>query len=170
MTELMPTSWYQRRRPRRPRFPPGVHLFVSIGLLFFGLLFTVSSVPEFQASIGDGTLGTYTVTGFTDDPHHDVLGTFISANRQVVVKNRAYIGNPPLHVGTTVPAIIPSWGWLRSVGSAYGSGRNPTVLPLLVFSGVLALAAVASLTWSIRRLRRARRARRTFPIATTRST
>lgn len=170
MTELIPPRWYQRLRPRR-RLRPGVHLLVSVFLLTWGLLFTSVCVPAWQASIGDGTVGTYTVTGFTDDPHHHVLGTFISANRQVVIKNRGYIGNPRLNVGTTVPAIIPSWGWLRPGDtSAYGPGRDPTALPFVAFSAVLVVAAVLYLIESIRLVHRARRSRRTSFAATTHRT
>ena len=165
MTELMPRRRYQRRRPHNPRATATVHLMVSIGLLFVGLILTDVTVQAFQASMGDGTPGTYTVTGITGGDRM-LHGTFISTNRQVVIKNMGYNGNPPLSVGTTVKAIKPSWSWLGLNGeSIYGPGRNPADIAWLALGGVMALVGLVYLAWSTRHLIRTRR---TSPVTATR--
>ena len=80
MTQFMPRSWCQRRRPQNPRTTATVRLILSICLLSIGLILTAAAVPTFQASVGNGTLGTYTVTGITGTARM-LHGTFISANR-----------------------------------------------------------------------------------------
>jgi len=133
-----------------------LHLAVSFLLLFVGLILADVDVQGFQASRGDGTLGTYTVTRITgNDQLH---GTFISANRQVVIKNMGYNGNPRLSVGTTVKAIKPSWSWLGVNGEyVYGPGRNSADTAWLVFGELMALVGLVYLIWSARYLIRARR-------------
>lgn len=129
---------------------------VESALLFVGLILTDVDVQGFQASRGGGTLGTYTVTRITGNDQ--LYGTFISANRQVVIKNMGYNGNPRLSVGTTVKAIKPSWSWLGVNGeSVYGPGRNSADTAWLVFGGLMALVGLVYLIWSTRYLIRARR-------------
>jgi hypothetical protein len=165
MTGFMLRRRYQRGGPKKPRATATVHLMVSISLLSIGLILTAVDVQAFQASIGEGTLGTYTVTGINGTDRM-LRGTFISANRQVVIKNMGYNGNPALSVGTTVKAIKPSWSWLGINGeSVYGPGRNRADIAGLALGGVMALAGLIYLTWSIRYLIRARR---TFPATATR--
>jgi hypothetical protein len=150
MTGFIPRGRYQRRRTQNPLATATVHLVVSSCLLFVGLILTSVTVQAFQASIGDGTLGTYTVTRISGT-HRMLHGTFISASRQVVIKNMGYNGNPPLSVGTTVKAIKPSWSWLGINGeSVYGPGRNTADIAFLALGGVMALAGLIYLTWSIR--------------------
>jgi hypothetical protein len=129
---------------------------VGIFLLFIGLILTDVDVQDFQASLGDGTLGTYTVTRITGND--TVHGTFISANRQVVIKNMGYNGNPRVSVGTTLKAIKPSWSWLGVNGeSVYHPGRNSADITWVVFSGLMALGGLVYLIRSARYLIRTRR-------------
>lgn len=152
-------SMLQRRnrlpRPRNTRTRLGVRILESIVLILVGLGLGSVSVQAFQASIGDGTLGTYTVTGI--NARQVLQGTFISANRHLVIKNMGYNGNPPLSVGTTVKAIKPSWSWLGINGeSVYGPGPNSADIAWIAISGVVVLAGLIFLARSIRSLIRAR--------------
>lgn len=151
MTGYVPRWQYPRRRPLERSAKARLHLAAGFVLLFIGLILTDVNVQGFQASRGDGTLGTYTVTRITGND--ELHGTFISANRQVVIKNMGYNGNPRVSVGTTLKAIKPSWSWLGVNGeSVYGPGRNSADTASLVFGGLMALVGLVYLIWGIRYL------------------
>jgi len=148
------------RRPnqRRAQNPVGSavgHLIISILLLLIALMFADVTVPAFQASIGDGTVGTYTVTGISTGKERHPDGTFISANHQTVIKNIGYTGNSRLDVGATVKAIEPSWSWLIiGGGSVYTPGSDTSTTVFTAFNGLMLLAGLIYVSWSIRTLRR----------------
>lgn len=143
------------RRPINPLSAAVGHLIISILLLLIALMFADVTVPAFQASIGDGTLGTYTVTGITAGKERHPDGTFISANRQTVIKNIGYTGNSRLDVGATVKAIEPSWSWLLiGGGSVYATGLDTSTSVATAFNGLMLLAGLIYVPWSIRTLKR----------------
>jgi hypothetical protein len=70
MTGYVPRWQYPRRRPLERSAKARLHLAVSFLLLFVGLILTDVDVQGFQASRGDGTLGTYTVTRITGNDRY----------------------------------------------------------------------------------------------------
>lgn len=148
------------RRPPSSRAIAVSALVASAFLLLILQPFTSLSTRAYEAAAGDGTRGTFTVTGVSSAGRggHVMTGTFASADRRVVITGMTYQADPLLSPDATVPAIKPAWNWLGiSSDQVLNPGPNSAGLPMMAFVGALDLASLAGLSWSAWFLIRTRR-------------
>ena len=160
MTPVVPPQGSESRRPPGSRKIAAGSLLASALLLLALQPFTSLSTRAYEAAAGDGTPGTYTVTGVNDTRGgaHGMTGTFTSTDHRVVIKGMTYKADPPVSPGATVPVIKPAWNWLGiSSDQVLDPGPNSAGLPMMAFVGALDLVSLTWLSWSAWFLIRTRR-------------